>query len=78
MHDRSQALFAALWLCAALWIGTSADAAERRVSFDEGWRFLKSDAGQQKVADAIYRAIKTYKDEYEKLLNEGKEIGEKR
>jgi N-acetylmuramoyl-L-alanine amidase len=40
--------------------------------------FLKSDAGQQKIAEALYRAVREYKDEYEKLLNEGKEIGEKR
>lgn len=41
----------------------------------EDERFLKSDSGQQKVADALYRAVKAYKEEYEKLLNEGKEIG---
>jgi N-acetylmuramoyl-L-alanine amidase len=41
-------------------------------------RFLKSEAGQQKIADAIYRAIKEYKGEYEKLLEEGKTLGEKR
>ncbi len=44
----------------------------------EDERFLKSESGQQKIADALYRAIKAYKEEYEKLLNEGKEIGEKR
>jgi N-acetylmuramoyl-L-alanine amidase len=38
-------------------------------------RFLKSDAGQQKIAEALYRAIRAYKEEYEKLLDEGKEIG---
>jgi len=31
-------------------------------------RFIKSSAGQQKVAEAIYRAIRKYKTEYEKLL----------
>lgn len=41
----------------------------------EDERFLKSDAGQQKIADALLRAIKKYKEEYEKLLEEGKEIG---
>lgn len=44
----------------------------------EDERFLKSESGQQKIADALYRAVKAYKEEYEKLLNEGKEIGEKR
>jgi N-acetylmuramoyl-L-alanine amidase len=34
-------------------------------------KFLKSDAGQQKIADAIYRAIKQYREEYQKLLREG-------
>jgi N-acetylmuramoyl-L-alanine amidase len=34
-------------------------------------KFLRSDAGQQKIADAIYRAIKQYREEYQKLLREG-------
>jgi N-acetylmuramoyl-L-alanine amidase len=38
-------------------------------------RFLKSKAGQEKIAQAIYRAVKRYKSEYEKALEEGKEIG---
>ena len=37
----------------------------------EDERFLKSDAGQQKIAEALFRAIKKYKLEYEKLLMEG-------
>ena len=41
-------------------------------------RFLKSARGQEKTANAIYRAIKRYKDEYEKLLMEGKDIGASR
>jgi N-acetylmuramoyl-L-alanine amidase len=48
------------------------------LSNGEDERYLKSDSGQQKIADSLYRAIKAYKEEYEKLLNEGKEIGEKR
>jgi len=44
----------------------------------EDERYLKSDSGQQKIAESLYRAIKTYKEEYEKLLLEGREIGEKR
>ncbi len=39
-------------------------------------RFLKSDSGQMKIADALFRAIKKYKEEYEKLLEEGKDFGE--
>jgi N-acetylmuramoyl-L-alanine amidase len=34
----------------------------------EDEKFLKSAAGQQKVAESLYRAIKKYKTEYEKLL----------
>jgi N-acetylmuramoyl-L-alanine amidase len=34
-------------------------------------KFLKSEAGQQKIADAIFRSIKQYRGEYEKLLKEG-------
>ena len=39
-------------------------------------RFLKSESGQQKIAESIFRAIKRYKTEYEKVLQEGKDIGE--
>jgi N-acetylmuramoyl-L-alanine amidase len=41
----------------------------------EDEKLLKSDAGQQKIAEAIFRAVKKYKTEYEKLLMEGREIG---
>ncbi len=34
----------------------------------EDEKFLKSAAGQQKVAEALFRAIRKYKVEYEKLL----------
>jgi len=34
----------------------------------EDERFLKSAAGQQKIADAVFRAVKKYRTEYEKLL----------
>jgi N-acetylmuramoyl-L-alanine amidase len=40
-------------------------------------RFLAGDAGQQKIAEALFNAIKRYKEEYEKLLLEGKELGER-
>ncbi len=39
-------------------------------------RFLKSESGQHKIAWALFEAIKKYKDEYGKLLLEGKEVGE--
>ena len=38
-------------------------------------RFLSSNSGQQKIADALFKAIKRYKEEYEKLLLEGKDFG---
>jgi N-acetylmuramoyl-L-alanine amidase len=42
----------------------------------EDERMLKSDAGQQKIAEALFRAVKEYKEEYEKLLQEGKDFGD--
>jgi N-acetylmuramoyl-L-alanine amidase len=41
-------------------------------------RFLRTSAGQQKVAEAVCRAVLKYKHEYEKLLLEGKDLGEER
>lgn len=41
-------------------------------------RILKSEKGQKEIADALFQAVKKYKDEYEKLLLEGKDIGENR
>ena len=41
-------------------------------------RFLRSDSGQMKIADALFRAVKKYKLEYEKVLQEGKDFGESR
>jgi N-acetylmuramoyl-L-alanine amidase len=35
-------------------------------------RFLSSEAGQKKVAEALFQAIQKYKGEYEKLLKEGR------
>jgi N-acetylmuramoyl-L-alanine amidase len=43
----------------------------------EDERLLKSESGQDKYADAIFNAIKRYKTEYEKLLQEGKDFGDK-
>ena len=42
----------------------------------EDERFLRSENGQQKIAEALFRAVKRYKGEYEKLLQEGKDFGE--
>ncbi len=36
---------------------------------------LKSTAGQQKIAEALFNAIKLYKTEYEKMLREGRDFG---
>ena len=41
-------------------------------------RYLKSEAGQHKIAEALFKAIRKYKEEYEKLLLEGKDVGENR
>jgi len=41
----------------------------------EDERFLRSDTGQEKIARALFNAIERYKEEYEKLLEEGREIG---
>lgn len=41
----------------------------------EDERFLRSDSGQQKIAEALFKAIERYKEEYEKLLEEGKAAG---
>ncbi len=41
-------------------------------------RFLRSESGQRKIAESILRAIKRYKGEYEKLLMEGKDLGQNR
>ncbi len=38
-------------------------------------KFLRSQAGQQKIAESIFAAVKRYKQEYERLLLEGKDIG---
>ncbi len=43
----------------------------------EDERFLKSESGQKKIAEALFSAIKRYKVAYEELLKEGRELGEK-
>jgi N-acetylmuramoyl-L-alanine amidase len=40
-------------------------------------RIVRSESGQQKIAEAIFRAVKRYKEEYEKLLDEGRDLGQK-
>lgn len=42
----------------------------------EDERFLRSEAGQMRIAEALLRSIRKYQGEYEKLLLEGKEIGD--
>ena len=42
----------------------------------EDERLLRSDSGQRRIAEALFRAVKEYKQEYEKLLQEGKDFGE--
>jgi N-acetylmuramoyl-L-alanine amidase len=42
----------------------------------EDERLLRSESGQQKIAEALFRAVRKYKEEYEKLLQEGKDFGE--
>jgi N-acetylmuramoyl-L-alanine amidase len=43
----------------------------------EDEKFLRSDAGQRKMAEALFTAVKRYKASYEKLLLEGKDLGER-
>ena len=43
----------------------------------EDEKLLKSESGQEKYAEALFNAIKRYKVEYEKLLSEGDDLGEK-
>jgi N-acetylmuramoyl-L-alanine amidase len=38
-------------------------------------KILKSTAGQQRIAESVLRAVKRYKREYEKALQEGKDTG---
>lgn len=38
-------------------------------------KFLRSTSGQQNIAKAIFNGVKRYKQEYEKSLSEGREIG---
>jgi len=40
-------------------------------------KYLKSAKGQQRVAQAIFNGVKRFKQEYEKTLREGREIGKK-
>jgi N-acetylmuramoyl-L-alanine amidase len=42
----------------------------------EDERLLRSDIGQQKIAEALFHAVRQYKEEYEKLLQEGKDFGD--
>jgi N-acetylmuramoyl-L-alanine amidase len=46
------------------------------ISNREDERIVRSDGGQQKIAESIFRAVKTYRAEYEKLLDEGRDLGQ--
>jgi N-acetylmuramoyl-L-alanine amidase len=43
----------------------------------EDERFLRSEAGQRKMAEALFTAVSRYKTAYEKLLDEGKDLGQR-
>jgi N-acetylmuramoyl-L-alanine amidase len=47
------------------------------ISNREDERLLRSESVQQKIADALFRAVKKYKEEYQKLLREGNALGER-
>jgi len=40
-------------------------------------RIVRGESGQQKIAESLLRAVKRYKEEYEKLLEEGRDLGQK-
>lgn len=40
-------------------------------------RMLKGSAGQQRIAEALLKALQQYKSEYEKLFREGQELGQR-
>lgn len=43
----------------------------------EDERFLASSDGQKRIAESLFNGIKRYKEEYEKLLQEGRDLGER-
>jgi N-acetylmuramoyl-L-alanine amidase len=43
----------------------------------EDERFLRSESGQRRMAEALFTAVKRYKASYEKLLLEGKDLGQR-
>ncbi len=47
------------------------------ISNREDERLVRSEGVQQRIADAIFRAVKRYKSEYQKLLQEGNNLGER-
>lgn len=47
------------------------------ISNREDEKLVRSESVQQKIADAIFQAVKRYRDEYQKLLEEGNSLGER-
>jgi N-acetylmuramoyl-L-alanine amidase len=47
------------------------------ISNREDERLLRSEHVQQKIAEAIFRAVRKYREEYQKLLREGNNLGER-
>jgi N-acetylmuramoyl-L-alanine amidase len=47
------------------------------ISNREDERLLRTESVQMKIADAIFRAVKRYREEYQKLLNEGNTLGQR-
>jgi N-acetylmuramoyl-L-alanine amidase len=47
------------------------------ISNREDEKLIRTESGQMKVADAIFRAVKRYREEYQKVLEEGNNLGER-
>jgi N-acetylmuramoyl-L-alanine amidase len=47
------------------------------ISNREDELIVRGESGQQKIAESLLRAVKRYKEEYEKLLEEGRDLGQK-
>ncbi len=47
------------------------------VSNREDEKLVRSESVQQKIADSIFRAVRKYREEYQKLLDEGNNLGQR-
>ncbi len=47
------------------------------ISNREDERLVRSESVQQKIAEAVFRAVRRYKSEYQKLLQEGNNLGQR-